>query len=58
MPKLDNPPCKLSFTHWDETITIEKDHSDITFDDFIMMTQTLARAFGLTDEHIKEYFNV
>ena len=32
---LENKPFKISVEHWDEKITIEKDYSDVTFDEYI-----------------------
>ncbi len=53
---LENPPFKISVEHWDEKITIEKDHSDITFDEFVEMLRTLSRGIGYGEESIDELF--
>lgn len=52
---MDNKPCKLTFQHWDETVTIEKDHSDVTLNDFMEMLETLTIAVGFNKESIEEY---
>jgi len=53
---LENKPFKISVEHWDEKITVEKDHSDITFDEFIDMLRTLSKGVGYSEESINEVF--
>ena len=53
---LENKPFKVTVEHWDEKITIEKDHSDITFDEFVEMLRTLSRGVGFGKESIDELF--
>lgn len=53
---LKNKPFKISVEHWDEKITVEKDHSDITFDEFVDMLRTLSRGVGYSEESINEIF--
>lgn len=53
---LKNTPFKISVEHWDEKITVEKDHSDITFDEYIEMLKTLSRGVGFGEESINEIF--
>ena len=52
----DNGPFKISVEHWDEKITVEKDHSDITFDEYIEMLRTLSRAVGWGGDDINDLF--
>ena len=49
-------PFKISVEHWDEKITIEKDRSDITFEEYIEMLRTLTRGVGFTQSQIDEAF--
>lgn len=53
---LENKPFKVTVEHWDEKITIEKDHSDITWDEFVEMLRTLSRGVGYSQESIDELF--
>jgi hypothetical protein len=53
---LENKPFKVTVEHWDEKITIEKDHSDITWDEFVEMLRTLSRGVGYSQEDIDELF--
>ena len=53
---LENKPFKISVEHWDEKITIEKDYSDVTFDEYIEMLRTLSRGIGYGEESINEIF--
>ena len=52
----DNTPFKLSVKHWDTKITIEKDHSDITWDEYVEMLRELSRAVGWGENNINELF--
>ena len=51
-------PSKISFQHWDETVTIEKDHSDLDMAEFCKMCRNLALAVGYTESTVNEYFNL
>ena len=53
---LDNKPFKITVEHWDEKITIEKDHSDISFEDYVEMLRTLSRGVGFDKRSIDELF--
>ena len=53
---LENKPFKVTVEHWDEKITVEKDHSDVTFDEFVEMLRTLSRGVGYGEESINEIF--
>jgi len=53
---MENVKCKLSFKHWDEEVSIEKDYSDITLPEFCGMCRQLALAAGFTSDHVKEQF--
>jgi hypothetical protein len=50
-------PSKISYKHWDETVTIEKDHSDLDMGDFYQMCKQLALAVGYSGSTVSEYFN-
>ena len=51
-----NQESTLSFKHWDEEVSIEKDYSDITLPEFYAMCRQLALAAGFTSDHVKEQF--
>ena len=52
----NNTPFKLSMKHWDRKITVEMDHSDITWDEYVELLRELSRAAGWGDESIQELF--
>ena len=52
---MENPESYLEFKHYNEKIKIEKDHSDITAEDFYLMCRQISTAiFG--EKNTKEYF--
>jgi hypothetical protein len=53
---MKNTPFKISVQHWDEKITVEKDHSDITFKEYIEMLRTLSRGIGFGQDDIDDIF--
>ena len=53
---LENKPFRVTVEHWDEKITVEKDYSDITFDEYVEMLRTLSRGVGFGKESIDELF--
>lgn len=50
-----NTPFRITIEHWDEKLTIEKDHSDITFDDYIEMVRSISNAIFTTGT-VNEFF--
>ena len=56
MIKIDNPPFKISIEHWDAKITIEKNHSDITWDEYVELLRDISKAAGWDGESIDELF--
>lgn len=53
---MNNKPLTLSVKHWDTKITIEKDYSDINWDDYVEMLTELSRAMGWSNDKINELF--
>jgi hypothetical protein len=53
---LENKPFRVTVEHWDEKIAVEKDYSDITFDEYVEMLRTLSRGVGFGKESIDELF--
>jgi len=52
---MENKECFLKFEAWGESITITKDHSDITAEDFYLMCRQISTSqFG--EKNTKEYF--
>jgi len=51
-----NPPCKMSFTAWGETVTIELEGSDLDMEKFYDLCVRLAGAAGFHPNTIKKYF--
>lgn len=56
MVKIDNPPFKISVEHWDTKLTVEKDHSDITFEEYVDLLRDISRAAGWGDDDINDLF--
>ena len=52
----NNTPFKLSVKHWDRKITVEMDHSDISWDEYVELLRELSRAAGWSNESIEELF--
>jgi len=53
---MKNTPFKISVQHWDEKITVEKHHSDITFEEYIEILRTLSRGIGFGQDDIDDIF--
>ena len=53
---MENTPFKITVKHWDEKISVEKDHSDITFEEYIEMLRTLSRGIGFGQDDIDDIF--
>jgi hypothetical protein len=53
---MKNTSFKITVKHWDEKITVEKDHSDITFEEYIEMLRTLSRGIGFGQDDIDDIF--
>ena len=51
-----NGPFKISVEHWDTKVTIEKDHSDITWDEYVELLKDISRATGWSDEQVYDLF--
>lgn len=51
-----NPPCILSYTAWNEKMSIELDHSDIDMEQFYDLCRRLAGSAGFSPKTIEEYF--
>jgi len=53
---MKNKPFKITVEHWDRKLTVEKDHSDITFDEYVDLLKDLSRAVGWGGDDINELF--
>ena len=51
-----NPPCKMSFTAWGETSSIELEGSDLDMEKFYNLCERLAGAAGFASKTIEEWF--
>lgn len=54
---MEDPPSRITFHRWGETVLIEKPYSDITIEEFHDMCMDLAIAAGFSDEDIGEWFD-
>ena len=50
-------PFKLTVEHWDMTITIEKDRSDIDIEELHEMWISMVKAMGFNTKTIKEFYD-
>lgn len=50
-------PFRLTIEHYDQKVTIELDHSDISFDDLIEAFRSAALAAGFSPTTINEYLD-
>ena len=54
---LEVKPFKISVEHWDKKVTVEVDHSDITWDDYVDLLKEVTKAVGWADDSISELFD-
>ena len=52
---MTNPKSKMTFSHWGGKVTIQKDHSDITIEEFFEMVRCIALGAGFSEESINQY---
>lgn len=50
-------PFKLTVEHWDTTITIKKDYSDVNMEELHEMWISMVKAMGYSFNTIKEYYD-
>jgi len=48
---------KITVEHYDEKASIETDHDDVTFDEFMELVRKVAHGVGYHSELIEEWFN-
>ena len=51
-------PFKVQITHYDEIITVEKDHSDITAEEAVRLCYRALIACEFHPDNIKEFINI
>ena len=49
-------PYRITIEQYDQKVSIEKDHSDITLDEFAEMLYNISMAAGWSEENLKEIF--
>jgi hypothetical protein len=54
---MKSPPFKITIQHWDEKVSIQRDHSDLTLHEYIEMIRRISYAVGFSASQIKEYIN-
>ena len=54
---LEVKPFKISVEHWDKKVTVEIDHSDITWDEYVDLLKEVTKAIGWADDSISELFD-
>jgi len=47
---------KITVEHYDEKVSIETNHDDVTFDEFMELIRKVAHGVGYNDTTIKEWF--
>ena len=50
-------PFKISVEHWDKKVTVEIDHSDITWEEYVDLLKEVTKAVGWADDSISELFD-
>jgi hypothetical protein len=48
---------KITVEHYDEKVSIETEHDDVSFEDFMDLIERICHGIGYHDETIKEWFN-
>lgn len=48
---------KITVEHYDEKVSIETKHDDITFEEFMELVQKITHAIGYHTNTINEWFN-
>ena len=48
---------KITVEHYDEKVSIETDHDDLTLDDFMELVRKIAHGIGYNNESVEEWFN-
>ena len=49
-------PYKITIQQYDTKVSIEKDHSDISLEDFAEMLYHISKAVGWSEEQLKDIF--
>ena len=47
---------KITVEHYDQKISVETDHDDLTFNDFMDLIEKLSYSLGYSVDTIKEWF--
>ena len=48
---------KITVKHYNEKVSIETDHDDVSFDEFIELIRKVCHGVGYHEKTIKEWFN-
>ena len=48
---------KITVEHYNEKVSIETDHDDVTFDEFVILIERLSYCIGYHHDVIQERFN-
>ena len=48
---------KITVEHYDETVSIETKHDDLTFDDFMELVRKISHGIGYGSITIEEWFD-
>lgn len=48
---------KITVEHYNEKVSLETDHDDVSFDEFIELIRKISYGIGYNDMTIKERFN-
>ena len=47
---------KITVEHYDEKVSIETEHDDLTLDDFMELVRKIAHGVGYNNEVVEEWF--
>ncbi len=48
---------KITIEHYDQKISVETNHDDLTYEDFMELIEKLSYSLGYSVDAIKEWFN-
>jgi len=54
----DNTPFKISVKHWESIISVEKNRSDITWNEYIEMIIDISKAVGWNEQDVNKLSEV
>jgi hypothetical protein len=57
MKNIKNSPFRITIEHWDMKSSIEINHSDITFQEYITLLSQISLSVGFPVKTVEDFFN-